>query len=267
MRLTHLLREMESLRTDTVGGKEGKMSQKKGEHDGLMVRVDQISRAPEINLSNLLLDRLLNPLPREEKIIILTEFLQKPEHRRHKDSGKILRALEFLFAEDGIRSLNEKEAVAFRKHLIDFYYKCEKNYWGAAYLGDGIHDCDRGFILKLLEKVIEGWAWATDYSSGSVAKRRLYEDAASCFSFVCGVCRKDEKKNYSGTDFQKKIWEIFRKSVEYGWTFKQLTPWILRAPEGIAVVLLKQRTRLGGKDLLPEIQLLLEFYSKGAGRN
>ncbi len=247
---------MEFLRTDTVGEKEDKMNKGKKGHEGLMRRVMEATRiGPELDSRVAFLDQLLDPLLVPEKIAKLTEFFQNQGYLyREKEIEQLIVALEFLFHKEEIGIPDEDELVVFRKHLIHIYQECKKKKWGAFWESDR-HDNAKPFRMKLLEKIIKGWQFKSFWDPDH--RRAMLKDGPSCFSFVCGVYR--DLEDHYAPEMKKAIEELFRKQIEHSWNFEELTPWILRAPEQIAVVLLKQRTRLGAVELIPELRLLKNF--------
>jgi hypothetical protein len=241
-------------------GRREKMSKTKEKIQELMSRVMEITGSTleeKKDFKTLLLDQLLDKIPTQEKIDLITGFLKNPKYQFNaKKIEPLLLALEFLFKDDLMGDSSDEGMIAFRAHLIKLYNEREKGIAWPRYVSEkSINDLE----LKILERILKGWSWQIKYEEGNPQPiRSMQKDAKSCFSFVCEAYSQNKKEHFN-SEFQKGIEDIFRASADNNWDFIELGPWILRAPEGIAVLLLKQRTRLAGESLIPELRLLENF--------
>ena len=211
--------------------------------------------------SESLLDSILDDMADEEKIKSLTKFLENPTYPDSEEIDRVLVALNVLITGDDW--FKPQNCVEYRKHLMNIYLTNKKNNWGVSF-GNGFSKKNARITLKFLKEIIKGWGYITDYSVNP-HKEIWHKDANKCFKFVCKVFLEKIEHPFLDSDefnFQKKVADLFRETAQFGWNYNNLDPWILEAPELIALTLLKQRTRLGGKEIISEIKTLYELKKK-----
>ena len=203
-----------------------------------------------------LIDRQLVALPKPEQIRLLTNVLCDGDYQG-SGAEVLLQALELLFSEKDERHLTAEEALAFRAHLMLLYKDNKDGCWK--------NDSDSAIRIPALEKILEGWATIGDYS-GQVAKFFLGPDAEVCFSFLCNEYREISGHHHFSmeiewhTSFIKRMEGMFARYLKEQWRWHNLSPWIIKSPDGIASVHLKHRVRTEEvEDLKTEIKFLEVF--------
>lgn len=211
-----------------------------------------------------ILDVQLAGLSRLEQIqaitkIVTMEGMLDGTFEINLDIAKVLlEALEVLFEEDGLGvALSGEEGVVFRSHLMYMYDQGRANLWGR-YLSGVLDNRFTNLRLALLEKILKGWKW--DYDCSTSPATKVYpRDAEKCFMFVCN--EYETVRKHLDFHLSNKIKDVFRSHTGGDvWQAAELTPWIPRAPNDLASVLLIQRARASDiEDLKREIEFLKDF--------
>lgn len=211
-----------------ASGQKGnrKMSGEEDERTRIFGGLDPGGKDPRIPL----LDMVFAELSRAKQIDYVKRALAWARlWVQDEEAICLVEALERVFGED---------SMAFRTQLRGIY----SDLFSPDYVD--IRDVFPKLRLAILSKILQGWS-----------KRILHplfglpEDTEACFKFVC------EAYERAGEKIQKEILDLFREPFnglgedDYSSSPKialRLHPWIREAPQDIASVLLKGRTRVVG---------------------